>query len=49
MQRETPYKAAKVMVDGFDREAIKRDATNLQSLGQAWQLAQEDELLILAQ
>jgi tetratricopeptide (TPR) repeat protein len=41
MARETPYKAAKVLSDGFDREIIERTSTNLQSLGQAWQLAQE--------
>lgn len=41
MQEEVPYKAAKVMVDGIEREAIERNAQNLRSLGQAWQLAQE--------
>ena len=41
MQREAPYKAAKVLRDGLDREIVKRSARNLQSYGQAWQLAQE--------
>ena len=41
MQREAPYKAAKVLRDGLDREIVKRSASNLQSYGQAWQLAQE--------
>ena len=41
MQREAPYKAAKVLRDGLDREIVKRTDRNLQSYGQAWQLAQE--------
>lgn len=41
MQREAPYKAAKVLRDGFEQEIIERTAPNLQSLGQAWQLSQE--------
>ena len=41
MQEEVPYRAAKVLVAGFKAEAIERDSTVLQSLGQAWQLAQE--------
>ena len=41
MQREAPYKAAKVLRDGLEREIVKRSARNLQSYGQAWQLAQE--------
>ncbi|MDC3124724.1 hypothetical protein OBB00_08440, partial [Gammaproteobacteria bacterium] len=41
MQEEVPYRAAKVLVAGFKAEAIERDSTILQSLGQAWQLAQE--------
>ncbi|MEC7379801.1 MAG: hypothetical protein VX886_06375 [Pseudomonadota bacterium] len=41
MQEEVPYRAAKVLEDGLNRKAVERDAKNLQSLGQAWQLAQE--------
>lgn len=41
MQEEVPYRAAKVLVAGFKAEALKRDATTLQALGQAWQLSQE--------
>ena len=41
MQREAPYKAAKILRDGLEREIVKRSARNLQSYGQAWQLAQE--------
>ncbi len=41
MQREAPYKAAKVYRDGLEREIVERSARNLQSYGQAWQLAQE--------
>ena len=41
MQEEVPYRAAKVLVEGFKREALERDEQDLNSLGQAWQLAQE--------
>ena len=41
MQEEVPIRAAKVLEDGLNRKAVERDAKNLQSLGQAWQLAQE--------
>lgn len=41
MQEEVPYRAAKVLVAGFKAEAIKRESSTLQSLGQAWQLSQE--------
>ena len=41
MQEEVPIRAAKVLEDGLNRKAIERDAKNLQSLGQAWQLARE--------
>jgi tetratricopeptide (TPR) repeat protein len=41
MQEEVPYRAAKVLVAGFKAEAIEPDTTNLQALGQAWQLSQE--------
>jgi tetratricopeptide (TPR) repeat protein len=41
MQEEVPIRAAKVLEDGLNRKAIERDSKNLQSLGQAWQLAQE--------
>ena len=41
MQEEVPYRAAKVLVAGFKAEAIEKDTSNLQALGQAWQLSQE--------
>ena len=41
MQEEVPYRAAKVLVAGFKAEAIERESSTLQSLGQAWQLSQE--------
>ena len=41
MQREAPYKAAKVLRDGLEQEVLERSSRNLQSYGQAWQLAQE--------
>ena len=36
-----PYRAAKVLLAGFQAEAIEREDKTLQSLGQAWQLSQE--------
>ena len=41
MAKEVPFKAAKVLKDGLEREIVERTARNLQSYGQAWQLAQE--------
>lgn len=41
MQEEMPYPAAKILAKGLDEDIIERDAVNLRSLGQAWQLAQE--------
>ena len=46
MQEEVPIRAAKVLEEGLNRKAVERDAKNLQSLGQAWQLAQEVEKAI---
>ena len=41
MQAEVPYKAAKVMKEGFDKKVIERESKHLRSWGQALQLAQE--------
>ncbi|MEZ5560517.1 MAG: hypothetical protein R3E86_18490 [Pseudomonadales bacterium] len=41
MQAEVPYRAAKVLDKGIKDGIIEKDSRNLQSLGQAWQLAQE--------
>jgi tetratricopeptide (TPR) repeat protein len=41
MQAEVPFRAARVLERGFEKEVIERDDRNLQSLGQAWQLSQE--------
>jgi tetratricopeptide (TPR) repeat protein len=41
MQEEAPYKAAKVIEQGLKDKVIERNAKNLRSLGQAWQMAQE--------
>ena len=41
MQAEVPYRAAKVLEKGINDKTIERTSTNLRSLGQAWQLAQE--------
>ncbi|MCP5179601.1 MAG: hypothetical protein H6994_06950 [Pseudomonadales bacterium] len=39
MQAEVPYKASKVMREGIDKKVVERNSKNLQSLGQALQLA----------
>ncbi|MDH3642233.1 MAG: hypothetical protein OES38_09070 [Gammaproteobacteria bacterium] len=41
MQAEVPVRAANVLDSGFESGTIEKTATNLRSLGQAWQLAQE--------
>jgi tetratricopeptide (TPR) repeat protein len=41
MQDQVPFRAAVVLDQAFDDGLIERTATNLQSLGQAWQLSQE--------
>ena len=41
MQEEVPYRAAKGMQVGFDEELVEATAKNLQSLGQAYQIAQD--------
>lgn len=41
MQDEVPYRAAKVLDKGIKEGGVERSSRNLQSLGQAWQLAQE--------
>jgi len=41
MQEEVPHRAAKWMQVGFDEELVEATAKNLQSLGQAYQIAQD--------
>lgn len=41
MQAEIPYSAAVILEKGLKDDVIERNAKNLRSLGQAWQLAQE--------
>ena len=41
MQEQAPFKAAKVLEHGLKEKIVERNAKNLRSLGQAWQLAQE--------
>ena len=41
MQQEVPFRAARVLERGLEQEVVERTDRNLQSLGQAWQLAQE--------
>ncbi len=46
MQAEVPYRAAKVLDAGIQKGVIEKNASNLRSLGQAWQLAQETKKAI---
>ncbi len=46
MQEEAPIRAAAVLQKGIDEKLIERTDTNLRSLGQAYQLAQEVEKAI---
>ncbi len=46
MQKEVPYRAAKVLDKGIKDGIIKETANTLQNLGQAWQLAQETKKAI---
>ncbi len=48
MQEQVPFRAAVVLEKGFEDDQIERSAKNLQSLGQAWQLAQETDNAIPA-
>ncbi len=41
MQEEVPYRAAKYLAKGIKDGIVKDTSKNLQSLGQAWQVAQE--------
>ena len=46
MQAEVPYRAAKVLEQGIAKGVVQKNDRNLQSLGQAWQLAQETDKAI---
>lgn len=46
MQAEVPFRAANVLDAGFEEGVIEKTASNLRSLGQAWQLAQETKKAI---
>jgi len=46
MQEEVPYRAARVLDKGIKDGIVEESARTLQSLGQAWQLAQETEKAI---
>ena len=41
LQGEIPNRAAKYLQQGFDDELVERNVTNLQTLGQAYQIAQD--------
>lgn len=46
MQAEVPWRAARVLERAIEAGVVKKDDRTLQSLGQAWQLAQEVEKAI---
>jgi len=46
MQEQVPFRAAQIIEKGIDDGVIEETAKNLQSYGQAWQLAQEVEKAI---
>ncbi len=46
MQAEVPFRAAVVLDAGLEEGVIEETASNLRSLGQAWQLAQETKKAI---
>jgi tetratricopeptide (TPR) repeat protein len=46
MQAEVPVRAAKILDSGVEDGVIEKTASNLRSLGQAWQLAQETKKAI---
>jgi tetratricopeptide (TPR) repeat protein len=48
MQEEVPYRAARVLKEGIDREIVELDSDNWRMLGQAWQMAQEVDRAIAA-
>ncbi len=46
LQEQVPWRAAQVLAQGIEDGIVEKSAKNLQSLGQAWQLAQEVEKAI---
>jgi len=46
LQAEIPYKAAKVLEQGFESEQVERTVRNLRLLSQSYQLAREDSKAI---
>ena len=48
LQEQVPVRSAQVMAQGIEDGIVEKSAKNLQSLGQAWQLAQEVEKAIPA-
>jgi len=46
MQAEIPYRAAKVLADGFDQGVVDRNMANLRLLSQAYVMAQDDKKAI---
>lgn len=48
MQAEQPYRAAQVLNKGLEDGIVEKTAINWRSLGQAWQLSQENDKAIAA-
>lgn len=48
MQREVPYKAAKILEEQMEAGLVEKNAKNYRLLSQAWQLAMENEKAIPA-
>jgi len=46
MQSEVPVRAARVLDEGITKGVVEKNDRNLQSLGQAWQMAQETKKAI---
>lgn len=48
LSKEVPHKAAVVLQTGFDEGIVDKEVKNLRLLSQAWFLAQEDQMAIIA-
>ena len=48
LSKEVPHKAAVVLQTGFDESIVEKEVKNWRLLSQAWFLAQEDQMAIIA-
>ena len=48
LSKEVPHKAAVVLQTGFDESIVEKEVKNWRLLSQAWFLAQEDQIAIIA-